>query len=72
LIFSTSEALRRAEESADALDAKLKISEKAREKAEKDAAVVEGLRQRLQTTEDALRDKVAQADRARKCYSDAP
>ena len=60
LIFSTSEALRRAEEHADALDAKLKLSEKAREKAEKDAAAVEGLRQRLQTAEDALSDKESQ------------
>jgi hypothetical protein len=54
-----SEALHRAEERADALEAKLKISEKAREKAEKDAAVVEGLRQRLKTTEDTLSDKEA-------------
>jgi translation initiation factor 2B subunit (eIF-2B alpha/beta/delta family) len=60
LIFFASEALRRAEERVDALDAKLKLSEKAREKAEKDAAAIEGLRQRLQTAEDALSDKVAQ------------
>ena len=59
-IFSSSEALWRAEERADALAAKLERSEKAREKAEKDAAAVEGLRQRLQTAEDALSDKVAQ------------
>jgi hypothetical protein len=59
LIFFASEALRRAEECADALDAKLKVSEKARVKAEKDAAAVEGLRQRLQTAEDALSDKEA-------------
>jgi hypothetical protein len=58
--LSASDALRRAEEHADALDAKLKISERAREKAEKEVAVVEGLRQRLQTAEDALRDKVDQ------------
>ncbi|KAK1621250.1 hypothetical protein QYE76_026767 [Lolium multiflorum] len=54
------EALRRAEERADALDAKLKISEKAHEKAEKEAAAIEGLPQRLQIAEDTLRDKVAQ------------
>jgi Flp pilus assembly protein TadD len=58
LLFS--EALRRAEEHADALEAKLKSSEAAREKAEKDAAVVESLRQRLQTAEDALSEKEAQ------------
>jgi hypothetical protein len=58
--FFFSEALRRAEERADALAAKLERSEKAREKAEKDAAVVEGLRQRLQTAEDSLSDKVTQ------------
>ena len=55
-----SEALRRVEERADALDAKLKVSERARVKAEKDAAAIEGLRQRLQTAEDALSDKEAQ------------
>jgi hypothetical protein len=43
-IPSFSEALRRAEERADALAAKLERSENAREKAEKDAAAVEGLR----------------------------
>ena len=59
-IFSSSEALRRAEERADALAAKLERSEKARGKAEKDVTAVEGLRQRLQTAEDALSDKVAQ------------
>jgi hypothetical protein len=55
-----SEALRRAEERADALDAKLKVRERARVKAEKDAAAIEGLRQRLQTAEDILSDKEAQ------------
>jgi uncharacterized protein YlxW (UPF0749 family) len=60
LIFFALEALRRAEERADALDAKLKLGEKSREKAEKEAAAVEGLRQRLQTAEDTLSDKVAQ------------
>jgi hypothetical protein len=48
--FFFSEALCLAEEHADALATKLELSEKAREKAEKDAAAVEGLRQRLQTT----------------------
>jgi vacuolar-type H+-ATPase subunit I/STV1 len=54
-----SEALRRAEERADALEAKLKSSETARLKAEEDAAAVEGLRQRLRTAEDALSEKEA-------------
>jgi predicted DNA-binding protein YlxM (UPF0122 family) len=58
--LSISDALRRAEEHVNALEAKLKISEKAREKAEKDAAAVEGLRQRLKTAEDTLSDKEAQ------------
>jgi antitoxin component of RelBE/YafQ-DinJ toxin-antitoxin module len=52
--LSLSEALRRAEKRADTLEAKLKISEKAREKAEKDAAAVEGLRQRLKSAERIL------------------
>jgi hypothetical protein len=60
LAYLTSEALRLADEHADALDAKLKRSEKAREKAEKDAGAVEGLRQRLQTAEDALSNKETQ------------
>jgi energy-coupling factor transporter transmembrane protein EcfT len=38
-----SDALRRAEERANALETKLKASETARKKAEKDAAVVEDL-----------------------------
>jgi hypothetical protein len=42
--FFFSEALRRAEERVDALEAKIKSSEMAREKAEKDVAAVEGLR----------------------------
>ncbi|KAM0857498.1 hypothetical protein ACQ4PT_048462 [Festuca glaucescens] len=54
------EALRRAEERADALEAKLKSSETARKKAEKDAVAVESLCQRLKTAEDALSDKEAQ------------
>ncbi|KAK1620365.1 hypothetical protein QYE76_025882 [Lolium multiflorum] len=54
------DALHRAQERADALEAKLKTSEIARRKAEKDAAVVEGLRQRLKTVEDAMSDKEAQ------------
>jgi hypothetical protein len=58
--LSTSEALHRAEERVDTLDAKLKLSENAREKAEKETAAVEGLRQRLQTAEQTLSDKVAQ------------
>jgi uncharacterized membrane protein len=58
LLFS--EALRRAEERVDVMEAKLKSSEMARKKAEKEAAVVEGLRQRLKTAEDALNEKEAQ------------
>ena len=54
-----SEALRHAEERADALEAKLKSSEAARKKAEEDAAAVEDLRQRLTTAENALSEKEA-------------
>ncbi|KAK1682560.1 hypothetical protein QYE76_043408 [Lolium multiflorum] len=53
------EALRKAEEHADALEAKLKSSEAARKKAKNEAASVEDLRQRLQTAEDALSEKEA-------------
>ena len=53
------EALRRAEERADDLEEKLKASEEAREKAEKDAAGVKDLRRRLQAAEDALSDREA-------------
>jgi dsDNA-specific endonuclease/ATPase MutS2 len=55
-----SEALRRVEERVDAIAAKLELSETAREKAEEDAAAVESLRQRLQTTENALSEKNSQ------------
>ncbi|KAM0846881.1 hypothetical protein ACQ4PT_055392 [Festuca glaucescens] len=54
------DALRRAEGRADDLEAKLKASEAARKKAEKDAAAAEGLRQKLQAAEDALSNKEAQ------------
>ena len=54
-----SEVLRHAEERVDALEAKLKSSEIARKKAEEDAAVVEDLRQRLTTAENALSEKEA-------------
>jgi hypothetical protein len=60
LNISLSDALHRAEERADELETKLKASETARKKAEKDATAVEGLRQRLKTAEDALSDKEAQ------------
>jgi hypothetical protein len=53
------EVLSHAEERADDLEAKLKVSEEARKKAEKDAACVEDLRRRLQAAEDALSDKEA-------------
>jgi hypothetical protein len=52
-------ALRQAEECADPLAAKLELSEKAREKAEADAATAEDLRQRLNNAENALNDKIA-------------
>ncbi|KAM0888535.1 hypothetical protein ACQ4PT_028284 [Festuca glaucescens] len=52
-------ALRRAEERADALEAKLKSSETARKKTEEDAAAVEDLRQKLTTAENALSEKEA-------------
>jgi vacuolar-type H+-ATPase subunit E/Vma4 len=55
--FFIPEALRRAEECADDLEEKLKASEEAREKAEKDAAGVEDLRRRLQAAKDALSDR---------------
>ncbi|KAM0825031.1 hypothetical protein ACQ4PT_069829 [Festuca glaucescens] len=54
------DALRRAEGRADDLEAKLKASEAARKKAEKDVAAAEGLRQKLQAAEDALSNKEAQ------------
>jgi hypothetical protein len=59
-IFFFSEALCCAEERADALEAKLKDSETARKKAEKEAATIECLRQRLKTAEDTLSDREAQ------------
>jgi septal ring factor EnvC (AmiA/AmiB activator) len=59
LTFFLSDALRRAEERADDLEAKLKASETARKKVEKDVAAIEDLRQRLQAAEDALSDKEA-------------
>jgi hypothetical protein len=55
-----SASLQRAEERAEALEAKLKLSEEAREKAQADAASVEELRQRLSQAETALSDKIAE------------
>jgi hypothetical protein len=60
LLIFLSEALDRAEKRADALAVKLEQSEKARVKAEQDAAVVGDLRQRLHNAETALSDKVSQ------------
>jgi hypothetical protein len=57
--FSLPEAMRRAEERANDLETKLKASEEARKKAEKDDANVKYLRQRLQAVENALSDKDA-------------
>jgi hypothetical protein len=58
--FFLSEALRLAEERANDLEKKLKASEKAHKKAEKEAADVKDLHQRLRAAEDALSDKEAQ------------
>ncbi|KAK1626069.1 hypothetical protein QYE76_000384 [Lolium multiflorum] len=52
------EALLAADKRADDLAVKLKESEKAREKAEKDASSVEDLRKRLHKAETALSDKI--------------
>ncbi|KAK1625855.1 hypothetical protein QYE76_000170 [Lolium multiflorum] len=52
------ENLDRAEKRAEELALKLEQSEKAREKAERDAATVEDLRQRLHKAENTLSDKV--------------
>ncbi|KAK1664822.1 hypothetical protein QYE76_052981 [Lolium multiflorum] len=49
-----------AEERAEALEAKLKLSEEAREKAQVDAASVEELRQHLSKAEYALSDKITE------------
>ncbi len=54
------ENLNRAEKHAEELAAKLERSEKARKKAEQEAATVEDLRQRLHEAENALSDKVSQ------------
>ncbi|KAK1610243.1 hypothetical protein QYE76_033916 [Lolium multiflorum] len=53
-------SLQRAEGRAEALEAKLKLSKEAREKAQADAASVEELRQRLSKAESALSDKIAE------------
>ncbi|KAK1615070.1 hypothetical protein QYE76_020587 [Lolium multiflorum] len=54
------QALAKANKRADDLALKLEQSEKAREKAELDAASIESLRKRLHETETALSDKTAQ------------
>ncbi|KAK1665130.1 hypothetical protein QYE76_053289 [Lolium multiflorum] len=54
------ESLLAANKQADDLAAKLKASEQAREKAEKDASCIEDLRKRLHEAETALSDKIAQ------------
>ncbi|KAM0887183.1 hypothetical protein ACQ4PT_029227 [Festuca glaucescens] len=56
---SLREALHLVEKRANDLEKKLKASEKARKKAEKDAAGVEGLRDRLRAAENALSDREA-------------
>jgi uncharacterized membrane protein YccC len=60
LLTFFSENLDRAEKGADELVVKLEQSEKAREKAEQDAADVGDLRQRLHNAESALSEKVSQ------------
>ncbi|KAK1625824.1 hypothetical protein QYE76_000139 [Lolium multiflorum] len=57
---SSSESLDRADKHAEDLAAKLERSEKARERAEREAATVEDLRQRLHKAEEALSDNVSQ------------
>ena len=54
------ENLDRAEKHAEELALKLEQREKAREKAEQDAAIVEDLRRRLHEAKNALSDKVSQ------------
>ncbi|KAK1663960.1 hypothetical protein QYE76_052119 [Lolium multiflorum] len=54
------ETLAESNKRADALAAKLEQSEKARKKAEADAAAVEGLRKRLHDAETSLSDNIAQ------------
>ncbi|KAK1646569.1 hypothetical protein QYE76_064374 [Lolium multiflorum] len=54
------ESLLAANKRADDLASKLKASEEAREKAEKDASCIEDLRKRLHEAETALSDKLAQ------------
>ncbi|KAK1653674.1 hypothetical protein QYE76_071479 [Lolium multiflorum] len=54
------ENLGRAEKHAEVLAAKLERSEEARENAEREATIVEDLRQRLHKAENALSDKVSQ------------
>jgi hypothetical protein len=58
--FSSLGSLQQAEEHTEALEAKLKISEEAREKAQADAASAEELRQRLSKAESALSDKITE------------
>jgi hypothetical protein len=55
--FFLSEALHRAEMRANDLEKKLKASEKVHKKAEKEAAGVEDLRERLHAAENALSDR---------------
>jgi hypothetical protein len=58
--YSLLASLQQAEERAEALEAKLKISEEARAKAQADADSIEELRQRLSKAESALSDKIAE------------
>jgi flagellar motility protein MotE (MotC chaperone) len=56
ICFSFVDGLRVTEERANDLERRLKASEEACQKAEKDVAGVEDLRRTLQTTENALSD----------------
>jgi hypothetical protein len=59
-VFISTEALVTANKRADDLAVKLEQSEKARQKAEQDAAAVGDLRKRLHEAEAALGDKITQ------------
>jgi septal ring factor EnvC (AmiA/AmiB activator) len=58
--FSLLASLKQAEERAEGLEAKLKISEEDCAKAQADTDYIEELRQRLSKAENALSDKIAE------------
>jgi septal ring factor EnvC (AmiA/AmiB activator) len=63
-------SLQQSKERAEALEAKLKISEEARAKAQADADSIEELRQRLSKAESALSDKIAEQISQEQCIID--